>query len=62
MRSVEQCYEELARFCFQKLANLESRFIILCHRAKALGIDCDDLSDVKVSEPEEPAKPLRVVN
>jgi len=35
--------EQLAAFCFQKLAGLEARFIILCHRAQAAGIDCSDL-------------------
>jgi len=34
---------EAAAFCMRKLAELEARFIILCHRAEQAGIDCTDL-------------------
>lgn len=46
---LERCYAELVEFCFKKVANLEARFIILCHRAQAAGIPCEDINDLKVS-------------
>lgn len=57
----ERCYAELAQFCFGKLANLEARFVILCHRAQALGIDTDDIKGEKVVAAEA-GPPLRVLN
>ena len=39
----EERITELATFCFRKLAKLEARFVILCERVKAAGIDCSDL-------------------
>lgn len=57
----ERCYAELAQFCFKKVASLEARFVILCHRAQALGIDTEDIMGVKVVEAET-ASPLRVLN
>lgn len=41
----EQRIAELATFCFHKLASLEARFITLCFRAQAVGVDCSDLMD-----------------
>lgn len=52
---------ELAAFCFRKLASLEAKFIILCHRAEKLGIDCSDLKTLDVTEAELAAS-LKVVN
>ncbi len=43
-----RCYSELADFCFRKLMHLEARFVMLCHRAQAAGIDCEDLHDFRV--------------
>lgn len=57
----ERCYAELAQFCFGKLASLEARFVILCHRAEALGIETGDIIGVKVPDPKAPS-PIRVVN
>ncbi len=45
---LELCYSELAAFCFRKVASLEARFVILCQRAQAAGIECEDLNDFKV--------------
>lgn len=44
----KQCIADLAQFCFRKLASLEARFIILCHRAEAVGIETDDIRGVDV--------------
>jgi hypothetical protein len=52
---------ELATFCFRKIANLETRFIILCHRAESAGIDCADLRSPEAPS-EEAGTALRVVN
>ena len=49
---------ELAEFCFKKLANLESRFMILCHRAEAAGIDCSDLHPPITELTEDPGVKL----
>ena len=57
----ERCYAELAQFCFRKVANLEARFIILCHRAEALGIETADIMGGVVVDPEA-GPPLRAVN
>ena len=57
----ERCYAELAQFCFHKLASLEARFIILCHRAEALGIETEDIMGGKVVNPE-PGPTLHAVN
>jgi hypothetical protein len=46
----ERCYAELAEFCFRKLAKLEARFVILCHRAEALGIQTDDIRGFDVTD------------
>ena len=56
----ERCYAELAEFCFRKLANLEARFVILCHRAEALGIETDDIRGFNVADAQP--MPLQVVN
>jgi hypothetical protein len=61
LEDYERCYDELAQFCFNKLANLEARFVILCHRAEALGIDTEDIKGVKVVDTEN-AAPLRALN
>lgn len=54
--------EEIAAYCFRRLAALEARFIILCHRASAVGIECTDLcADVTVETPP-PGASLRVMN
>jgi hypothetical protein len=45
---LERRYSELAAFCFRKMASLEGRFLILCQRAQAVGIDCSDLTDYSV--------------
>ncbi|MGQ0563241.1 MAG: hypothetical protein ACT443_15380 [Gemmatimonadota bacterium] len=58
----EQQITELATFCFRKVANLEARFIVLCHRAQAAGIECLDLCEGYVATEQEPDEPLRVVN
>ncbi|MGQ0814101.1 MAG: hypothetical protein ACT4O1_06505 [Gemmatimonadota bacterium] len=62
----EQRITELATFCFRKLANLEARFIALCARAEAAGIDCRDLREVDVrpakSGKDEPDAALRLLN
>lgn len=58
----EKQIAELAGFCFHKLANLESRFIVLCHRAKAVGIDCDDLCNGFVISDNGSTEPLRMTN
>lgn len=58
----EQEIAELASFSINKLASLESRFIILCHRAKAAGIDCDDLCDGYVAVEPKTTEPLRIMN
>jgi hypothetical protein len=58
----EKRLAELASFCFHKLANLESRFIILCHRAKVVGIDCDDLCNGYVVAEDNSTEPLRILN
>jgi hypothetical protein len=58
----EKQIAELAGFCFHKLANLESRFIILCHRAKALGLDCDDLCNGIVVSETQSTEPLPILN
>lgn len=57
----ERCYAELAQFCFGKLANLEARFVILCHRAEALGIETGDIMGGKAVAPKAPPS-IRVVN
>ena len=45
---------EVLSFYMHKLASVESRFIILCHRVQAMGIDCNDLLDgYSLSEAEE---------
>lgn len=49
-RTVEQCYAELAEFCFRRMTSLEARFIILCTRAQAAGIECSDLHGATASE------------
>ena len=58
----EKRIAELATFCFQKVANLESRFIILCHRAKTVGIDCDDLCNGHVVAENSSTAPSRMSN
>lgn len=57
----EQRLAELASFCFRKLANLEARFIALCARAQAAGIDCADLQSPDPPGDEMRA-PLSMVN
>ena len=53
-REIKQLAEtdviEMTAFCFRKLASLEAKFILLCHRAEKLGIDCSDLKTVEVTE------------
>ena len=58
----QRCYAELAQFCFHKVASLEARFIILCHRAEALGIETADIMGGHVVEADTPASPAHVVN
>lgn len=53
---------EIATFCFHKLAALEARFILLCHRAQAAGIDCTDLYEERLLVAAETGAPLQVVN
>jgi hypothetical protein len=53
---------ELASFCVQKMASLEARFIRLCWRAQAAGIDCSDLWGEHPPEPEADLPAVRVVN
>ena len=49
--------EDLAGYCFHKLASLEARFIALCYRAQSAGIDCRDLMGVEVRSLDEPDAP-----
>ncbi len=59
----QQCISELASFCFRKLASLEARFIILCHRAEQAGIPCSDLHPPLVEEQApETMSPQQVIN
>lgn len=53
---------ELASFCIHKLARLEARFIILCHRAQAAGIDCSDLWDLHGPGGGERGAPVRLTD
>lgn len=54
--------EQLAAFCFQKLAGLEARFIILCHRAQAAGIDCSDLCSPHPTASSAADRPLQLLD
>jgi hypothetical protein len=53
---------ELASFCIQKPAHLEARFIILCHRARAAGIECSDLWEQQLPRGSEDGPPLQLLN
>jgi hypothetical protein len=57
----EKCIADLAQFCFRKLASLEARFLILCHRAEALGIETNDIRGVDVVE-DRTKSPVGIVN
>jgi hypothetical protein len=58
----EQRIAELASFCFKKLTSLEARFIVLCHRAQAAGIDCSDLWEVPGLVEASAVEPVKVCN
>lgn len=58
----EQAIANLTSFCFRKLANLEARFIILCTRAEAAGIDCSDLHELEQLAEAEATPSVRIVN
>jgi hypothetical protein len=52
---------ELASFCIRKMASLEARFVILCHRAQAAGIDTADLCG-KLPSAEPDTRPMFTAN
>lgn len=47
LEMLEAVYGEGTAFCVRRLASLEAKFIVLCHRAAAAGIDCKDLAMVE---------------
>jgi hypothetical protein len=54
--------KEFMAFYLRKLAGLEARFVVLCHRAQEIGIDCSDLCDGHVLPDRDKAPPLGFLN